>query len=67
MSNKLYEQLGNNNQYNGFINQFNRFRQNFSGNPQQQVQNLLNSGKVTQAQYDAAVQKANAIRKLFGI
>ena len=46
------------------IQQFNQFRQNFRGNPQQQIQQMLNSGKVTQAQYNAAVQKAQQLQRL---
>ena len=34
------------------IQQFNNFCQNFQGNPQQQVQNMLNSGQMTQEQYN---------------
>jgi len=46
--------------------QFNQFRQTFKGDPRQQVQQLLDSGRVTQAQYNAAVQKAQELSKLFG-
>jgi len=46
------------------IQQFNQFRQNFRGDPQQQIQQMLNSGKVTQAQYNAAVQKAQQLQRL---
>lgn len=49
------------------VSQFNQFRQNFKGNPQEQVQSLLNSGKITQAQYNEAVQKANMIKGMFGL
>lgn len=64
MSNPLYNAM--NNQQN-FIQRFNEFRKNFNGNPQEQVQQLLNSGKVSQAQYNQAVQMANNLRKMFGI
>ena len=30
------------------------------------VQNMLNSGKITQAQYNAAVQQAQALQKILG-
>lgn len=49
------------------VRQFNQFRQNFKGNPQEQVQSLLNSGKITQAQYNEAVRKANMIKGMFGM
>ena len=38
-----------------------QLQQTFQGDPRQMVQQLLNSGKVTQARYNAAVQKANAL------
>ena len=46
-----------------FINQFNQFRQNFSNqqNPQQMVQQLLDSGKMTQEQFNQLSQMANQI------
>lgn len=53
----------------GFANmmtQFNQFKQNFQGDPKQQVQQLLNSGRVTQEQYNRAVQMANALQKMLG-
>ena len=34
------------------ISQFNQFKQNFRGDPRQQVQQLLNSGQMTQEQYN---------------
>ena len=46
------------------LQQLNQFAQSLKGDPQQQVQQMLNSGKITQAQYDAAVQKANQIQKM---
>lgn len=64
MSNPLYNSM---NTQNNFIQKFNEFRKNFSGNPQQQVQQLLNSGKVSQEQYNRAVQMANNMRKMLGI
>ena len=52
---------------NNFMQQFNMFKQQFRGDPQAQVQQLLNSGKVSQQQYNQAVQKANMLKQLFGI
>lgn len=63
--NPLYNQMqGGNNGMNQFMQNFQRFRQSMSGDPRQQVQNLLNSGKVSQAQYDRAVQMANQIQRM---
>ncbi len=37
------------------------------GDPNQQIQELLNSGKVSQSDYDRAVKRAEELRKLFGM
>lgn len=47
------------------MQRFQQFRQMFTGDPKQQVQQLLNSGKVSQAQYNQAVQMAQQLQKLF--
>lgn len=66
MSNPLYSMFGNSQfgNMNNLVQQFQQFRNNFHGNPQQQIQQLLNSGKVSQEQYNQAVQKANALRSM---
>lgn len=46
---------------NNFIQQFQNFARTFQGNPQQIVQNLMQSGKVTQDQYNQAVNIANQL------
>ena len=65
MSNPLYQMMGNN--QNDIVQRFQQFKQSFKGNPQQQIQQLLNSGKITQAQYNQAVQKAQTLSKLLGM
>lgn len=69
MSNPLFNMMRSNQFGNatGIIEQFHKFKQSFNGNPQQQVQELLNSGKVTQEQYNQAVQQAKALQKMLGI
>lgn len=66
--NPLYEQLQNRQPAGGgnMLQRFQQFRANFRGNPQEQVQQLLNSGRVTQAQYDRAVQMAQQFQRMFG-
>lgn len=64
MSNPLYQSMGNN--LNGFIGQLNKLKQTFKGDPNQKIQELLNSGKVTQEQYNRAVQQAQQIQKMLG-
>ena len=67
MANPLYNQMMNNqNQNNNFLQRFNQFRQNFNGNPQQQIQQMLNSGKISQEQYNRAVQQAQNIMRMLG-
>ena len=65
--NPLYEQMNGQAGQNNFLQKFMQFKQSFKGNPQEQIQQLLNSGKVTQEQYNAAVQKAQMLQKMFGM
>lgn len=46
------------------VRRFNDFKKTFTGDPRQQVQQLLNSGKVSQQQYDQAVKLANELRNI---
>jgi len=63
--NPLYQQLSQSTtNSNNIIKRFQDFKKNFTGNPQQQVQQLLNSGKVTQEQYNKAVQIAQNLQKM---
>ena len=48
------------------IQRFQQFRQTFQGDPRQQIQQLMNSGKVSQQQYDQAYQIAQQLQKLMG-
>lgn len=64
MSNPLYGQMQQ--PANNIMQRFQQFQRMFKGNPQQQVQQLLNSGKVSQSQYNQAVQMANQFMKMFG-
>lgn len=48
----------------GIMRQFQQFKTAFQGDPRQQVQALLNSGKVSQVQYNQAVQMANQLARL---
>ena len=64
MSNPLYQQMQPQNGMNQFVQRFEQFRRTFSGNPQQQVQQLLNSGRVSQEQYNRAFQMAQQFQKM---
>lgn len=61
MSNPIFQQLGNKTPMNPMLQQFLQFRKNFNGNPQQIIQNMLNSGKISQAQVNKCVQQANQL------
>ena len=65
--NPLYNILNRNPgamEQNGFMSRFQAFRQAFQGNPQEQVQRLLNSGRISQEQYNRAVKMANELSKM---
>lgn len=48
------------------IQRFQQFQRMFTGDPRQQVQQLLDSGKVSQQQYQQAVQMAQQIQRMMG-
>lgn len=52
---------------NGLLQRFQQFQRTFQGDPKQQVQQLLNSGKVSQSQYNQAVQQAQQLARMLGI
>lgn len=57
MANNLYSQLNSSNQ--NLVDRFNEFRNNLQGDPQRIVQQLLQSGRMTQAQFNQLSQMAN--------
>ena len=62
-NNPLFNVLGGSGMPNNFLAQFMQFKQNFKGNPQQQIQQMLNSGRISQQQYNNAVQMANQFKQ----
>ena len=72
MSNPLYNMMGNKvpqlpgalGNMQNFMQRFNQFKQTFQGDPRQKVQEMLNSGQITQAQYNQAVQITEAIKSM---
>lgn len=66
MPNYLFNQYGNP-QTDNILKQFNQFKNSFKGDARSQIQQMLNSGKITQQQYDQAVQKANALARMLGM
>ena len=51
---------------NGIMQRFQQFQQMFKGDPKQQVQQMLNSGKISQQQYNNAVQMAQQLQRMMG-
>ena len=67
MSNPLFGMMGGNQpQMNGLMQRFQQFKQAFTGDPRQRVQDLLNSGKISQQQYNQAVQMAQQLQRMMG-
>ena len=64
MSNPIFQQMNPMNNIQQVLQRFKQFQQSFHGDARQQVQQLLNSGKVTQAQYDNAVKLAQQFQQL---
>lgn len=72
MGNPLFNLLGGGNPFQGtpfgnalnLVQQFQQFRNSFRGDPRQQVQDLLNSGQMTQDQFNQLQSMANQFRKM---
>ena len=72
MMNPLFGLLGGNgmNPFQGtpfgnmmnFMNYANQMRQQFQGNPQQQIQNMVQSGAISQGQVNGYIQQAQGIQ-----
>lgn len=60
MSNPLYNLL--NGQQNNLLAQVQQFKQSFKGDPNQTINQMLQSGKVTQEQVNRAMQIANQMK-----
>lgn len=66
MGNPLFNSIMNNQMRNNdLISQFQNFKKNFSGNPKDVVQNLLNSGKMSQEQFNILRQQAEQLKNMF--
>ena len=64
MASDLFNQMNNKGfNPNQFINELNRLKQQ-GGAPNQMIQGLLNSGRVTQSQVNAAMSKAQQIMSM---
>lgn len=69
MANPLYKQYNqpiNDNGLSQIIEQAKQMRKTFNGNPQQVVQNLLNSGQMSQADFNKYSQIAQQVMQFMG-
>ena len=67
MANNLFNSMGNqSNPMAGFVEQVKQFKQSFQGNPRAEVERLLASGQMTQAQFNQLSQIAQQIMPFFG-
>ncbi|MBP5331367.1 MAG: hypothetical protein J6Y89_05900 [Lachnospiraceae bacterium] len=63
MLNQFISRLGG---FQNMMGQFNQFANSFHGNPEQQVQQLLNTGRMTQQQFNDLYSAARQIQNMMG-
>ena len=59
--------MGFNNGFNpfNFMKQFNEFKNTFKGNPEEVVKNMLNSGQMSQEQFNQLQGMASQLQSMF--
>ena len=68
MANPLFQALNGNQNGNtqNIAQAFENFRRNFHGDARQVVQNMLNTGQLSQAQFNQLAQEANQLMQILG-
>ena len=67
MSNRLYNQFGRqNNPFEQLAQQARDFRKQFSGNPRQEVERLLQTGAMSQSDFNIYSQIAQQVAQFMG-
>lgn len=67
MSNALYNQFGRqNNPFEQLAQQARNFRKQFAGNPRQEVERLLQTGAMSQSQFNQYSQIAQQVAQMMG-
>ena len=67
MSNPLFNSFGNNNQFDNIMKQVEDFKRQFSNiNPRAEVERLLNSGEMSQQQFNEYSQIAQQVAQMMG-
>ena len=67
MANPLFNGFGNNNQFGNLIQQAQAFKRQFANiNPRAEVERLLNSGEMSQQQFNEYSQIAQQVAQMMG-
>ena len=67
MVNPLFNTFGNNNQFGNLIQQAQEFKRQFTNiNPRAEVERLLNSGQMSQAEFNQYSQIAQQVAQMMG-
>ena len=67
MANPLFNTFGNNNQFGNLIQQAQAFKRQFTNiNPRAEVERLLNSGEMSQQQFNEYSQIAQQVAQMMG-
>ena len=67
MANPLFSTFGNNNQFGNLIQQAQAFKRQFANiNPRAEVERLLNSGEMSQSQFNEYSQIAQQVAQMMG-
>jgi hypothetical protein len=67
MGNPLFNYFGNNNQFDNIVKQVEDFKRQFSNiNPRAEVERLLNSGEMSQQQFNEYSQIAQQVAQMMG-
>jgi hypothetical protein len=67
MANPLFNTFGNNNQFGNLIQQAQAFKRQFTNiNPRAEVERLLNSGQMSQQQFNEYSQIAQQVAQMMG-
>lgn len=67
MSNPLFDTFGNNNQFGNLIQQAQEFKKQFANiNPRAEVERLLQSGAMSQSQFNQYSQIAQQVAQMMG-
>lgn len=66
MNNPFFGALGGGNDFMQMMQQFQQFKANFHGDPKAEVEKLLQSGKLSQAQLNQLQQMAKQFQQFLG-